>query len=222
MKIINSFILACIIILLNTTFVYSIAIELDEFSGYHGDFSEYSKVFECSLGRRHNKHISLIRGEPFYLGYFYAIKFEDKIVPLGKFFTYNTDDDRDFGKSYTDSISVGCFGIHEKVLVIYAAISGNSADAVVLRHNELFQSYEYIHLRVKGAPNFVYINRKNMLLVSYHGTLGATEHYYIVGKYIGGKGQIDPNDALHDLSGPKLPERRGYTVLPVKLNHLKN
>lgn len=117
MKTLRFFILAAVIILCNATFCYSIGMELDGFPGSKGDFSAYSKVFECRLGAEQNQCVSVLRGDSFYKGHFYAIKFEDSIVPLGKFLTYNKEDDRDFGKSYADSIFVGCFGDSEKVLV---------------------------------------------------------------------------------------------------------
>ena len=221
MKNIKFCILAAIIILCNTVYSYSIEMELDGFPGYNGDFSAYSEVFECSLGAGQNKHISIIRGDSFYKGYFYAIRFEDKIVPLGKFLKYNNEDSIDFGKSYSDSIFAGCFGDSEKVLVIYGSFGGNKNDAVVLRYNELFDEYEYIDRRVHGFPIFVYINQKDMMLIT-DESISEENRHYIVGKYVGGNGQIDPDDALNKLDGPELPMSEGYAVIPVDLKLLPN
>ena len=221
-KTLRFFILAAIIILCNTTFCYSIGMELDNFSGYRGDFSAYSKVFECNLGAEQNKYVSVLRGDSFYKGYFYAIKFEDSIVPLGEFLTYNKEDDRDFGKSYSDSIFVSCIGDSEKVLLIYGAFGGNRNDVLALRYNQMFGKYEYINRRAQGFPIFVYINPKDMLLITDDGRRGADEHHYLVGKYVGGEGQTDPGDPLNELDGPELPDSAGYAVVPVELTPLKN
>ena len=196
--------------------------ELDGFPGYNGDFSAYSEVFECGLGGNQSEYVSVIRGDSFYKGYFYAIKFKDSIVPLGKLFRYNNEDDGDFGKSYSDSVFIGCFGDSEKVLVIYGSFGGNRNDALVLRYNELFSEYEYIHRRVHGFPIFVYINQKDMMMITDGGSRGGNNRHYIVGKYVGGNGQIDPDDALNKLDGPELPMSEGYAVIPVDLKLLPN
>ncbi|SHN68704.1 hypothetical protein [Desulfovibrio litoralis] len=142
-----------------TTSSYGVGMELDSFKGYHGDFSEYSVVFQCKVGSTKKQTISLLRGDPFYKGHFYAIKTGEKIEPLGKFLPYNSSDERDFGKSYSDadSIYVDCAGKDSKVLVIYGSFGGNRHDVLALGYNSPFKEYARIHLRTKAWIEHIYI-----------------------------------------------------------------
>lgn len=93
---------------------------------------------------------------------------------------------------------------------------------VALRYNEMFGEYEHINRRARGFPIFVYINSKDMLVIADDGGKGSDERHYIVGKYVGGAGQTDPDDPLNQLDGPELPNSDGYAVIPVELTPMNN
>ncbi len=222
MYLLKSTLLSALILLYSTIAVHSMPIELDDFSGYRGDFSEYSTVVECNLGKMQQKKVVLIRGDHFYKGYYYAINMGKEIVPLGKFLIYNDYDERDFGKSYSDSLYAGCFGDKEKVLVIYGGFGGNRADALVLRYNDFYKEFESIHMRVKSWQTHIYLKNSSMLQIVEHKDITNNNVSYEIGQYIGGKGQVSLDDAEKIFGTDKIPNKKGYTVIPINLKRIDN
>lgn len=195
---------------------HGMSMDLTEFSGYTGDFSAYSPVLECRLGESGSKTVSLLKGDAFYRGHFYAIDLGDGVKPVGAFFTYNREDERDFGKSYADEVYAGCPGADEKVLVLYGGFAGNRGDSLALRYNGLVGAFETVHLRTKARPDFVYLNQTGMLLIVHEPTPTGADAWH-VGQSVSGTGQIDPDMVSGIPGGRELPDPKGYAVIPVTL-----
>jgi len=158
-------------------------------------------VISCALGANHSESVSVNRGNKIANTHVYYLQrdHDSKLVFDGE-----------ESNSRGQSVSVGCVGKSEYVMILSGEFTANYVQGFAIRYNTLKKEWERIDFAEKARPQWVYINNQEMMVVI--PNIGfEMDKRFIVYRFVAGRGADEES-----FSSDTLPNSTDYQVIRIE------